>query len=116
MSLEKPNVVDWLGIEKGTGFVILTLVDDADWSDESKHLSLLQTKLNAYLAFIESGEVFERLRLDVGREIAHSTPIKVSILARYALPSRAHQFLRYVEETFGQAGLQLVHKVLQIPH
>jgi hypothetical protein len=34
----------------------LTLVDDCDWSDEARHLALLQTKINRYFDFIESGE------------------------------------------------------------
>lgn len=39
--------------------------DHIDGSDEDAHLSLLQDKLNTYLAFIESGEVFECL-LELG--------------------------------------------------
>lgn len=52
MSIRKPDVVDWLGIEKGTGDIQLTIVDDEDWADEDEHLALLETKLDRYLALI----------------------------------------------------------------
>jgi hypothetical protein len=40
------KIVDWLSIEKDTGDVVLTLVDDLDWSDVHAHLLALQEKLN----------------------------------------------------------------------
>src|SRR5690348_14076985 len=52
MSIQKTNVVDWLGIEKGTGHIVLTVLDDVGWEDEQKHLELLEEKLNSYLAFV----------------------------------------------------------------
>ena len=52
MTVLQKSTVDWLGIEKGTGNVVLTVVDDLDWSDENGHLLALQEKLNTYLAFI----------------------------------------------------------------
>ena len=40
MSIRKAQVVDWLGIEKGTADVVLTLVDDEDWQTEQEHIEL----------------------------------------------------------------------------
>jgi hypothetical protein len=34
MTVAQTGVVDWMGIEKLTGHVGLTIVDDLDWSDE----------------------------------------------------------------------------------
>ena len=112
MTVEKSTTVDWLGIEKGTGDVILTVVDDLDWSDENGHLLALQDKLNTYLAFIESGEVFERLIEDVGRTVAATTPTKVSILAKHAPSTRARAFLEHAQARFRDAGLELRFKLL----
>ena len=51
MRLSNSNAVDFLGLEKATGHIVLTLVDDCDWNDELQHLVLLQAKLNRYLDF-----------------------------------------------------------------
>lgn len=61
VTVKEGRTVDWLALEKGTGRILLTVVDDLDWTDEAGHLFVLQEKLDTYLAFIESGEVFERL-------------------------------------------------------
>lgn len=66
MSIKQTRVVDWLGIEKGSENMSLMVVDDQDWTNEQEHLLLLQEKLNTYLSFVESGEVFERLTEEVG--------------------------------------------------
>ena len=114
MSIRKTDVVDWLGIEKGTGVVILTVSDDEDWTNEDEHIELLQQKLNTYLAFTESGEVFERLAADVGRSVPPGTPIKVSVLAKHDLPARAREFFAYAETMVKDAGFTLTHKVLTV--
>jgi hypothetical protein len=109
MSLAQADVVDFVGVEKGGGRTILTIVDDSDWQDEQEHLFNLQEKLNRYLAFIESGEVFEHP--NAGR----ARPIVVRVLAKYELPSKAHEFLGYAESTFSSAGFALEWKHLRIP-
>ena len=115
MTVAQTRTVDWMGIEKGTEHVSLTVVDDLDWIDEQKHLLLLQEKLNSYLAFIESGEVFERLAEKVGRRVAGSTPVKVTIVAKFELTPRAHEFMEYATVAFGNAGFSLGHRVVEVP-
>ena len=115
MTVSVPGVIDRLGIEKRTRHVVLTVVDDLDWSDEGGHLRLLESKLNAYLAFIESGEVFERLSTDVGRSVPTSTPIKVSILAQFELPVLGRAFLEHACGVFRSAGFELAFKVVTAP-
>jgi hypothetical protein len=109
------GVVDWLSIEKGSGHVVLTVVDDQDWSDEVGHLLALQEKLNNYLAFIESGEVFECLVETVGRTVARTMPMKVSIVAKYDMTFQAKQFLEYAKGTFRGAGFELVFELVRAP-
>jgi len=115
MSLHQTKVVDWLAIEKGTGDILLTLVDEEDWSDEQEHLRLLQDKLNVYIAFIESGEVYERLANDVGRPVSAPVTVRIQIVAKFGLPPNGEDFLRHAEATFAEAGVPLFHRVLRIP-
>jgi hypothetical protein len=115
MSIRKTRVVDSLGIEKGSGDIVLTVIDDEGWTNEHEHLHLLQEKLNSYLAFLESGEVYEQLATELGRTNAKGLPIKVSILAKYPLPAHAQEFLRFAQEMFSGAGFSLTHRVLLVP-
>jgi hypothetical protein len=59
MTIESTAVVDFIGVNKDTGRVVLTIVDHLEWSRdiEERHLKLLQDKINTYLRFIESGEL-----------------------------------------------------------
>jgi hypothetical protein len=57
MSVEQTKVVDFIGLSKEANDVILTICDHLDWETERDHLLMLQGKVNAYLAFIGSGEI-----------------------------------------------------------
>ncbi|MDI9364685.1 MAG: hypothetical protein QM541_07020 [Flavobacterium sp.] len=58
MSIEQADKVDaisTLNDEK----VILTISDHLEWDENEQHLQFLQDKINAYLEFIESGQIYE---------------------------------------------------------
>ena len=73
MRLNDPDTVDYLGLEKETGCVVVTLVDDCGWEDEMQHLGLLQAKVNRYFDFIESGEVYQQLAETTGRKVGSAS-------------------------------------------
>ncbi|MQA65947.1 MAG: hypothetical protein GEU76_08600 [Alphaproteobacteria bacterium] len=112
MRLTDANTVDYLGLEKDTGYVVLTLVDDCAWEDEIQHLSLLQAKVNRYFNFIDSGEVYEQLRETTGQEVAPTTPVKISILAKYEPGGEGNRFLEHVARVAADAGVHFSFKVL----
>ena len=116
MTVAQRQVVDWLGIEKDTGSIGLTVIDDLDWDDERNHILLLQEKLNTYLAFIEGCEVYTRLKSDFGVDVKSGTRIKVSILAKFDLPSEGARFLKHVTHVFGSLGVSLTHRVVRVPN
>jgi hypothetical protein len=60
VSVEQTDVVDILGIDRETGQVVLTISDHLDWSDSLGRQTILQKKLNTYLAFVESGEILSK--------------------------------------------------------
>jgi hypothetical protein len=55
MTVEKDNVIDIVS-NMLSGEICLTISDHLEW--RSDHLLTLQEKINAYLRFIESGEIF----------------------------------------------------------
>ena len=58
-TIENTNTVDAVGVDKATGIVVLKIFDHLGWTDEHSHLLLLQGKINSYLNFMESGEIFD---------------------------------------------------------
>ena len=110
-TIRDTRVVDWISIEKSTGTIELTVFDDLDWSNEQEHLVLLQDKLNTYLAFIESGELVERLNHEFGHSVTSSVPVEVSIVARYEATPKARKFLDAATQALKDAGFSLSHRV-----
>lgn len=58
MSIEDSKVIDIIGMAPDGSFVTLTATDHLEWGTR-EHLMMIQEKLNSYLAFIESGELFD---------------------------------------------------------
>ena len=59
MSLENTEIIDALGADASNGQIVLTIIDDWNWEDQRAHLRALQSKINAYLAFVESNQIAE---------------------------------------------------------
>jgi hypothetical protein len=87
VGLDNPGVVDSIGFEPATGFVVLTISDGLDWTDDVAHLEALEAKLNAYFAFIETGEINQAYPDAVGR------PVRIDILGRFRFPDDRRDFL-----------------------
>lgn len=62
MSVEQAQVLDYIGLDKVTGDIVLTISDHLEWDERSEenHLRLLQDKINAYIGYIDSGRAIER--------------------------------------------------------
>ncbi len=112
MRLADPDTVDYLGVEKATGYIVLTLIDDCNWENEHQHLKMLQTKINRYFDFIDSGEVFAEADKVLGREFDRHTPVKLSILAQFEPVGEGLQFLEHVKNAAQEAKVLFAFKVL----
>jgi hypothetical protein len=107
MSIEQTDVVDFVTIEHGSGRVLLTISDHLKWDEnEGEHLLMLQEKLNAYLRFIESGEMEERVPETHGRQVA------INVVAKYSLSTEASKFFDLAKNVIEKAGFALEFKVL----
>lgn len=108
MSVENTNTVDFVAIDK-LGRVVLTISDHLDWSKELEHLYLLQGKINAYLSFIESGELMQEYPDAGGR-----TPV-IEIVTKFNPPDNARttqEFFIHVTELLKESGIQFQRKTL----
>ena len=59
MTLSKTNTIDAIRQVPGSSTLVLSLFDDTDWQHSPEHWDLLCEKLDRYLAFLVTGEVFD---------------------------------------------------------
>jgi hypothetical protein len=110
MSVEQRKVVDFVGIGKADGRAILTISDHLPWLPDNEHLLMLQDKINDYLAFIESGEIYESYPQARGREI------EIQVMCKYAPVGEAVHFLELAGETVRGAGFLFSAKTADHPN
>jgi hypothetical protein len=105
VSVDNFAVIDIVSIDKRTGDAILTVSDHLDWSDSIHHQKILQTKLNAYLDFVENGEILKRYPDAAGRSIVFSVVFKFR-------PDRAgREFLAKSQKVIESAGFCLRYEM-----
>jgi len=99
MSIEQENIIDIVSFNK-SGDVVLTISDHLDWEgDIHEHLFLLQEKLNAYLRFVESGEILEKYPKSEGRKVIFETVMK------YPPTAEAEEHCQKFREVIEDAGI-----------
>ena len=108
MAIDKTDVIDFIGIDKGSGEVILTIADHLDWNDELNHLLLLQEKINSYLRFIESGELLEKFPEAKGRK-----PV-VEVTLKYKMPPQGETFFAKVGPVLYEADVEFRYSLFQV--
>jgi hypothetical protein len=101
MSVEQTDIVDFIGLDKTTGKVTLTISDHLDWTNSNYHMRKLQDKLNCYLRFCESGELYESY------QDAKRRAIVFSIVAKYPFSIEGREFFVKAEAEIKQAGFFL---------
>lgn len=104
MSVEEPNTVDIASIDK-EGYVVLTISDHLDWGDTIRHQTILQEKINRYLAFVESGEIFESYPDAKNRRVA------IKIVFQHYPDDEGERFLERVKQVIEPAGFSLRHEI-----
>ncbi|PKF61263.1 hypothetical protein CW745_11565 [Psychromonas sp. psych-6C06] len=70
MSVVDTGSIDAIGLDKEAKRVFLTIIDPLAWDDENVHLFTLQEKINTYLHFVESGELYKAMPDCKGCDIA----------------------------------------------
>lgn len=87
MSITEKEKIDIIGIEKDK-FVVLTITDHLNWSDPFYHICLLEDKINAYLEFIERGQIDEDYPEYKGKEIV------IEIVSMYPFNDEGLEFVK----------------------
>ena len=97
MAVTDNRVIDIVSIDK-EGNTVLTISDHLDWSNTHDHLVLLQDKMNGYLAFIESGEIYDSY------PSARNRPIRIKVVFQHEPDSEGYGFLSRAKSIVEGAG------------
>jgi hypothetical protein len=97
MSVEQPNVIDVVSRDKN-GRIVLSISDHLDWENTREHLVILQEKINAYLNFVDSGQVYEMY------PEARGSPIEIEIKFHYQPDIEGRAFLTKVRPIVENSG------------
>jgi len=101
MTIENDAQIDAMGLETSTGKMVLTISDHLDWSEASAHLQAIESKVNAYLGFIQSGQIVEQDADAKGR------PVKIAIYQQFSEPSEVTPILNKLAAQLGFVGIEL---------
>lgn len=107
MSIEQTEIIDFASIDEDSGDFLLTISDHLPWDREGDHLLLLQKKLNAYLSFIESGEILAKLPQARGRRIA------INLVGKFPPSADAELFLERSRVAIEAAGFRLSFSLMR---
>lgn len=107
MSVEEADVIDLIGVDKRTGHVVLTISDHLTWQSD-EHMLTLQEKLNAYLRFIESGELLEQY------PDARGLKPQIAVVLKHVPSKKGLEFLNRVSGAIESAGIAFRYETL--PH
>jgi hypothetical protein len=103
MSVDQTDKVDFVWKDEEGGRVMLTITDHLAWKkkDEDEHLALLQDKLNTYLYFFESGQLWKT------KPEYKGLPVVSHVRAKYRLSKEAEKFYKAAEKGVAEAGASL---------
>ncbi|BBW96447.1 DUF6572 domain-containing protein [Geobacillus icigianus] len=98
MPLQNTNEIDVISLNREKGIVTLGIIDSLEWENEEEHLLLLQEKINVYLRFIESGEIYSVY------EDAKEREFEIKIYFKNPFPDNCKDFLKKVSDILNGAG------------
>ena len=99
MSILDPGTIDAIGIDTVSGDVVLNISDHLDWGEEASHLKALEEKVNAYLGYLESGQLIEDMPEAKGRR-----PM-ISIYHQFVPTETAKQLLERLQCALDSHGI-----------
>jgi hypothetical protein len=104
MAVDEPNEID-IFTQAPDGKVFLIISDHLEWDDSLEHQQILQDKLNSYLRFFESGEIYTRFPSAKGQ-----WPV-IEIVFQHEPDAGGRAFLADAAKVIESAGLTLTHRV-----
>ena len=99
MSIEQLDVIDFASINP-EGKVVLTISDHLDWVSKNNHSWILQEKVNAYISFIESGQLLESYPDSKNRKVI------VSVKGMFDASSEAIELFSIISDVLSKIDVE----------
>jgi hypothetical protein len=106
VAIENSKIIDAISINDSDE-VVLTITDHLDWKDENMHLFLLQEKINTYLQFIESEEIYDSYPKARGRQKV------IQVVSQFPITDSASNFITSAKSVINDAGFELRQKLFE---
>lgn len=91
MSVEQIDKIDFIS-KTDEEKVELTISDHLEWDEENNHILVLQNKINAYLDYIQNGQILEVYPNLKNKDII------ISLMMKYNPNEKALAFLNHCDE------------------
>lgn len=86
MSISESNVIDSVIDDGGSKDSVLLITDHLSWDNAQEHMLLLQEKINTYINFIESKQIYKEFPDTKGKEL------NILVVGVYELTPEAEKF------------------------
>ncbi len=108
MSVLETDLVDYIYLDDNDETPVLVVSDPLTWRppEDQRHLDMLRDKLNAQIAFIETGQIKSVWPPFDGR------PVRVEVVARCPLTPSANEFYTLAREVMTKANMDLRFQLL----
>ncbi len=102
MSVDQKKVIDAISIDEKSNEVLLFIFDHHTWDDpKSDHALILQDKINDYLSYVESGEIYEN------NPQYKNKPLVIIVKGKYPLSEFGKSFYEKATSIVQWAGFDL---------
>ena len=105
MSVQDPNTIDFVSLGTKLDTALLVVSDHLDWSSPMDHQFALQEKLNAYLSFIETQELYSQFPKAKGKRV------EIRVVLQYVPDASGTEFLQKVAKFIAEAGFTFSYQV-----
>ncbi len=108
MSVLETDLIDYIYLDDDTDTCVLVVSDPLSWRppDEKRHLGALRDKLNAQIAFVETGQIRAVWpEYDGGQ-------VRVEVVARCPLTRGAGEFYYLARDVMEKANMDLRFQLL----
>ena len=108
MSVLETDLIDYIYLDDENETPVLVVSDPLTWRppEDQRHLDVLRDKLNAQIAFIETGQIKTVWPRFDGR------PVRVEVVARCPLTQAASEFYALARKVMTEANMDLRFQLL----
>ncbi|MBF0276942.1 MAG: hypothetical protein HQM13_04095 [SAR324 cluster bacterium] len=107
MTIEQRNNIDFISTDSDDGSVILSISDHLAWDEKNAHLMMLQEKVNEYLKYIESEEIYNSYPDAKGK------PIKIIVFLKHDPTDLVKEFFRAAQEVCRQLEVSIEYEMIE---